>query len=221
MEHKLKTFASIMVAIVSILGALSIIQNDQISGKASSSDAAGLSALQNHQTASILSYITAFEEGRAFAAATYYNYLGFSYYDQAEELNANEKDEDTARALYDQAQAVWGVASELEEQFLNLNYVTPDGSYDTRRVVLENLATQAEELDINAEPHFEKATQAKSNYLVLNLSTTIFAFAFFFYALIGVTKKTWVLIFFTVLGTISSLLGIAGMLFTAWATWAL
>jgi len=219
MEAKLKTFASIMVAIVSILGALSIIQNDQVSGNASSADAAGLAALQNRQTASILSYITAFEEGRAYTAATYYNKLGYSYYDQAETIWQSEPESDQAQALYDQAQAAWGVASELEEEFLNPNYTAPDGSYDTRRVVLENLAAQAEEMDINADPHFEMATQAKDNYTLLTLSTTIFAFSFFFFALVGVTKKNWVLVFFNVLGTIAALLGIAGMLLSALATW--
>jgi hypothetical protein len=214
MEQRLKNFASIMVAIVSILGALSFIQNDKITAEASSADSAGLAALQNRQTASILSYITAYEEGRAYASATYYNNLGFSYYDEAEGLK-NASDEEAALPFYDKAQAVWGVASELEEQFLNLNYTSQDGSYDTRRVVLENLAAQAEELDINADPHFEKAQVAKDRYDILNLSTTIFAFAFFFYALVGVTQKTWVLVFFNLMGTIASLLGIAGMLFTA------
>lgn len=215
MEQKLKNFASIMVAIVSILGALSFIQNDQITGEASSADAAGLSALQNQQTASILSYITAFEEGRAYTTATYYNQLGHSYYDEAEGLRESGSGEETFIPLYDQAQAVWGVAAELEEEFLNLNYVTADGSYDTRRVVLENLAAQAEEIDVNAAPHFEKADRAKGNYMVLSLSTTIFAFSFFFFALVGVTKKTWVLVLFNVLGTITSLLGVAGMLLVA------
>ena len=173
---RFKTFASLMVAVVTVLGAAAVCLASVATNQAGNADFDGLTAAIKAQEATIVSQITAYEHYRAYTAYQRYNEMGSLIYDES--LQA---DPDRVTALGQLQREVWGVAQGLQYDFFPPRYLAPEGGYDLQRELDEQLAEASLREDLFSAPHFLLADTLRRKALLFTVVLIVLAVAFWFF----------------------------------------
>jgi hypothetical protein len=165
-NDRLDTIVAVLIAVVTVLGALvawrAAVADDQAGG----ADTAGLNAAINAEQTRALNHVVA-----------YANYGSYTTYVQNIELGnllaADLENTPEEEALNLERQAA--EAADLAETslgFFNARYLDRNGRYNIQRQLGEAWAEAAREKDLNPDPHFAAADQQrlKSSRLVAILS---------------------------------------------------
>jgi hypothetical protein len=173
--EKFKTFTASMIAIVTVLSALTAWRAAVASQEAGQADFTGLVATVNTEEAQVLNAIKVSEHYQAFLIYTRYNELGNKLYDalQANPANADE--------LERQKSDSWGIAFGVQSVFFPSRYLRPEGTYDSQREIDEAWADAQRGRDTRAGFHFNEADtlRRKANLLVQMLILLGVSFWFF------------------------------------------
>lgn len=174
-SEKFKTFTASMIALVTVLSALTAWRAAVASQDAGQSDFNGLVATVNTEEAQVLNAIMVSEHTQAFLIYTRYNELGNKLYDA---LQSNPPDADE---LARQKSDSWGIAFGVQSVFFPSRYLRPDGTYDSQREFDEAWADAQRDRDTRADVHFSEADtlRRKANLLVQMLILLGVSFWFF------------------------------------------
>jgi hypothetical protein len=202
-SNRFKSFVAILVAIVTVLGALTAGLAAKASSDAGDEDFAGMGAAISAQKADLINEVYAYEHYRAYTTYARNLELGFLLHDPS-------ADETTQQALYNQQLEVWGVANGIISTFFQARYMDPDGTYDLNRELQEARAEDEQNNDLNYTPYFNKADslRARSSFLVGNM--IVFAISFWFLTLAQVMENRFKY-FMAVFGILLGLAGILGI----------
>jgi hypothetical protein len=169
---RFKTIASIMIAVVTVIGAALACRASNTTNAATNADFEGLVASIKAEEATILNSITVYEHYQAYTLYTRYNELGNIV---ADEPPSNE--------LGRLQREVWGLALGLQYTFFPPRYLNPDGTYDVQRELDEEWAERSQQDDLLSEPHFAKADGLRLQASLLAGVLIVFAVAFWFFTL--------------------------------------
>ena len=202
-SNRFKSFVSILVAIVTILGALTAGLAAKASSNAGDQDFAGMGAAISSQKADLINEVNAYEHYRAYTTYVRYFELGFL-------LTDPKADEKTKQLLYNQQQEVWGIADGILSTFFQGRYLNPDGTYALDRELQEARAEDEQSNDLNFAPYFDKADslRARSSFLIANL--IVFTVSFWFLTLAQVMENSFKY-FMALFGILLGLAGILGI----------
>lgn len=165
-----KSVASIMVAVVTVIGAALACRASYASNTASNADFAGLVAAIKAEETTITNYLTTYEHYRAFTTYTRYDELGNIVGDEAPspELGRLQRE-------------VWGLAQGLQFTFFPPRYLNNDGAYDIQRELDESFAESAQSNDIFPQSHFAEADAARAKTSLLTGILIIMSVSFWFF----------------------------------------
>jgi hypothetical protein len=203
-NERFKSTMAVIVAIVTVLGAMAACMATVASSNAGDGDFTGLETAIRAQKAESINHIYAYQHYRAFSDYSRYLELGNLMYDP----NADEK---TSIANGTIQREVWGIASGISSIFFEPRYISPDGTYDIQRELDEALAEDSQNADLNPAPYFEESDHQRRRSSSLTADMIVFAVSFWFLTLAQVTdrkiKYVW-----AVLGIMLGIAGILGML---------
>lgn len=204
---RFNTFASIMIAIVSVLGAGAACLASVAANRASNADFDGLTAEIKAQEETLFNQVIVHEHFRAFLAYHRYNELGNLLYDEYLQTGSER-----ASALGQLQREVWGLAAGLDETFFPTRYLVPEGGYDIQRELGERLAESSRNFDLNPDPHFRMADALRTKSLLFASVLIMLSVAFWFFnaAEIIESRLQYVLAAIGILVTLASL--IAGLI---------
>lgn len=198
-RDRFKSFIAVLVALVTVLGALAAGLAAKASSDAGDGDFEGMGAAISSQKADLINVIYAYEHYRAYTAYVRYLELGNLMYDPTA---------DNQELLYRQQQEAWGVAEGIVSSFFQARYIDQDGSYDINRELQEARAEDEQGKDLNYQPHFDQADEARARSSFLTADMIVFAVSFWFLTLAQVIENR----FKYVMSTLGILMGLAGIL---------
>ncbi|HNB35869.1 MAG TPA: hypothetical protein PK414_06600 [Anaerolineales bacterium] len=205
-KDNFKSWVAVMVAVVTVFGAMAACMASGAVSSAGDADFEGLDAAIRGQKAEIINYINAYEHYRAFTVYVRYNELGNLMYDPEIDPNSDESFKNGAIQ-----REVWGLASGISAVFFSPRYLTSDGKYDLERELQEALAQDAQNDDIDPNPYFESSDKFRKRSSFLTADMIVFAFSFWFLTLAQTTEKN-IKLLWAGLGILIGLAGIAGII---------
>lgn len=180
MKHEqFKSFASIMIAFITILSAIAICNATFAASDASDADFAGTTAAISAQETDLSNQLAAYEHSRAFAAYR-------EHYDLYNLLDdeASKADASTAEVLRRQMREVGGSIAVLWHYFFPQEYIMPDNSgYDVTSELDAEWAEATQSKDLDPTPHFDEADILRRRAWFLTADTIVFGLAFWFFTL--------------------------------------
>ena len=203
-NNRFKSNTAVLVAFVTVLGAMVACMATSAASNAANADFDGLNAAISAQKAEIINEINAYEHYRAFTAYSRYLELGTLLYDP----NADDK---TSKANGVIQREVWGIASGIKSIFFQPRYITADGTYDLQRELDEALAEDAQKEDLNPDPYFKESDRMHKRSTFLTADMIVLAISFWFLQLAQVTEKR-IKYFWITVGILLGLTGILGIL---------
>ncbi len=203
-NERFKSMMAVIVALVTVLGAMAACMATVAASNAGDSDFAGLEASIRAQKAESINLIYAYQHYRAFTEYSRYLELGNLLYDP----NVDEK---TSIANGVVQREVWGVASGISSIFFEPRYISQDGTYDIQRELDEALAEDSQSADLNPSPYFEESDHERNRSSSLTGDMIIFAFSFWFLTVAQVTDKS-IKYLWAALGILLGLSGLLGIL---------
>jgi hypothetical protein len=205
-DDRFKSSVAVLVAIVTILGAMAACLATVAGSGASDADFNGVSAAIKAQKAEIVNDVTAYEHYRAYTSYVRYDEMGNLIYDELVDSSEQE-----AQALANLRMEAWGLADALRISFFSPRYVDPDtGQYDIHRELEELWAEDVQEDDLNPRPHFEEADLLRQRSLLLTGDMIVFAIAFWFLSLAQIFENRAKYLALT-LGILIAVAGILGI----------
>ncbi len=203
-NERFKSTTAVLVAFVTVLGAIVACMATSAASSAANADFDGLNAAIRAQKNEIINEIIAYEHYRAFTDYSRYLEYGYLLYDP----NA---DEETSIANGVVQREVWGVASGISSNFFQPRYVTADGVYDLQRELNEALTQDAQTEDLNSDPYFKESDRMHRRSSFLTGDMIVLAVSFWFFQLAQVTENR-IKYFWMIIGIVLGLGGILGML---------
>src|SRR3970040_575805 len=147
-QDRFKSNVAILVALVTIFGAMAACLASVAASAASDADFEGVAAAINAQRSDIVNKINAYEHSRAYTSYIRYLELGSLLY--AEGVSAGT---DSAEARW---MEYWGLAEAMKILFFPPRYLDLErGGYNLQRELEEAQAEDAQFNDLNPQPHFE------------------------------------------------------------------
>jgi hypothetical protein len=193
-----------LIAIVTVLGALTAGLAAKNASNAGDGDFSGMGAAISAQNADLINEINAYEHYRAYTTYVRYLELGFLLQDP-------KADKDTQAQLLKQQQEVWGVADGIKSTFFEARYINSDGNYDIKRELQEARAEDEQNADLNYQPYFEIADKMRTRASFLTGDLIVFAISFWFLTLAQVFENRFKYLMAT-FGIMFCLAGILGIL---------
>lgn len=203
-NDRFKSTMAVMVAFVTVLGAMAACLATVAASNAGDSDFAGLETAIRAQKAESINQIYAYEHYRAFTDYSRFLELGYLMYDA-------DAEEATALANGVIQREVWGMASGISSLFFQPRYISSDGTYDIQRELDEEWADDVQNAELNSAPYFEESDHLRKRSSYLTADMIVFAFSFWFLTLAQVTEKK-IKFLWASLGVLLGILGIIGIL---------
>jgi hypothetical protein len=177
-SQRLETAVAILIAVVTVIGALVAWRSSVADDGAGDADFAGLRASVHAEEARALNYVNAYENYGSYTSYQRYNELGNLL--EADQANAPEQEIDN---LERQRADNHDLSISNQRLFPN-KFLDRDGAYNVERQIGEMWADAAKENDLNPDPQFAEADQlrAKANWLLV--AVAILALALVFYTLV-------------------------------------
>jgi hypothetical protein len=204
MTHEnFKSYVAVLVAVVTVLGAVAACLASVAVSGAGDADFAGLDASIRAQKADIVNNIYAYEHYRAFTAYVRYDELGRLLYDP----NADQETDLRNGALQ---REVWGLASGISSVFFSPRYINSDGQYDRERELQEAWAQDSQNEDLNSAPYFEESDQLRARSSFLTADMIVLAVSFWFLTIAQATE-TKIKYVWAGIGVLLALAGVLGI----------
>jgi len=200
-NERFKSTMAVIVAFVTVLGAVVACMATAAASNAGDGDFSGLETAIRAQKAESINHIYAYQHYRAYTEYKRYLEYGNLLYDP----NADEK---TSNANGVIQREVWGIASGISSIFFEPRYISQDGTYDIQRELDEALAEDAQSADLNPTPYFDESDHQRKRSSSLTADMIVLAFSFWFLTLAQVTDKNIKYIW----AALGILLGTAGMI---------
>ena len=175
--ERFKAIASVMIAVVTVIGAGVACLASRDANAAGNADFAGLTAAIAAQETTIVDHVNVYEHYQAYTTYQRYNELGNLLSNEA----ATSNDPAAVEALSRQKREAYGLAQGLQFSFFPPRQLNPDGTYNVQRELDEEFAQAAQQQDIVPGPHFDEADalRTRSNFLTGVLIALAIAFWFF------------------------------------------
>jgi hypothetical protein len=205
---RFKNFASIMVAIVTILGASAVCLGSVATNEAGNADFDGLAAAISNQEAQIINEINAYEHYRTYTAYYRYDELVKIYEEELLNFQGNDQQYNALEDLYFETLTVRNGLF----YYLELRYLNSEGGYDVERDFFAGLAETGSKKDLNSEPHFNLANSLRNKALLFTGVLIFLAIAFWFFTAAEITDNRAKYFFFSV-GLILTLISVGAGLY--------
>jgi len=157
-----KTIVAVLIALVTVTGALVAWRASLANSSAGDADFAGLTATLNTEETRTLNKANLYANYQAYVSYVQYNELGNL-------VNADLKSAapEAAPNLEHQKVEAWDLAT-ANQYFFPSRYLDREGNYDTQRQLGEAWAEAGLGKDLNPEPHFTEADRLRirANWLV-------------------------------------------------------
>jgi hypothetical protein len=205
-SQRLETAVAILIAVVTVIGALVAWRSSVADDGAGDADFAGLRASVRAEETRALNYVNAYENYGSYTSYQRYNELG----------NLLEADQGAAPAqeidnLERQRADNHDLSISNQRLFPN-KFLNRDGSYNVKRQIGEMWADAAKENDLNPDPQFAEADQLRTKANWLLGAVAILAIALVFYTLVESfgNRMRYIMV---ALGSLCMVAGIAFALF--------
>ncbi len=175
---RLETIAAVLIALVTVIGAIVVWRSSVIEDASGDADFAGLRASINAEETRALNYVNAYENYGAYTTYKRYNDLGDLI---AEDMA--QAPEDQADVLNSQRADAHDLALANEDLFPN-KFLNRDGTYALQRQLGEMWADAAKEKDLKPEPQFAEADSLRDKTNRMLGSVSLLALALVFYTLV-------------------------------------
>jgi hypothetical protein len=161
-DNRLETFVAILIAIVTVIGAVVAWRASVADDGAGDADFAGLKASLNAEETRALNAVNAYEHYGAYTTYWRYNALGNALADEVEFAS-----DEAIEALDRQRAEAYDLADANQDLFPN-RFLNRDGTYSVARETGEAWADAAREKDLYPDPQYAEADRlrAKSNQLL-------------------------------------------------------
>lgn len=170
--ERFKAIASVMIAVVTVLGAGVACRASIVANSAGNADFAGLVAAIKSEEATLTDYVTVYEHYHAYTTYNRYNELG----------NLMGDDPDAA-TLGPAQREVWGMAQGLQFDFFPSRYLKSDGTYDVQRELDETYADKTQQQDLFSTSHFDEADAARLKASLFSAVLIVASISFWFFTL--------------------------------------
>lgn len=168
-----ETTMAILIAVVTIAGAVVAWRAAVIDAQAGDSDFAGLTATINAARTKITNTNTIYE-----------HYRGYTVYTRSSELQHLLEEAGDLDEASDVDLREWAVSAQIagdSQELFSRRFLNEDGSYNLKREFGETWAEAGQSADLDPAPHFDQADgyHSKSNTLVMVFIVQAFALLFF------------------------------------------
>jgi len=176
-ENRLETVVAILIAIVTVVGAIVAWRASVADDGAGDADFAGLKASLNTEETRALNYVNAYEHYGAYTTYARYQNLGHAI---AADLEAGGQTEEAA-ALLDRQRAEAYDLAKANQYLFPARFINRNGAYGLQRELGEMWADAAKEKDLNPDPQYADADKlrAKTNRLLGTLTLMGIGLVFF------------------------------------------
>lgn len=178
-DQRFRAFVGVMIAIVTVVGALVAWRSAVASNEAGNADDAGIIAALNAQETNTI--------GDIISSQNRTSYLDYWRYKQTIDQmavdgsldNIEEGDPDGVVREITEASDL----ATASKQFFESRYVNPDGTYNVAKQRAENLAEESQRKDLNAQQHFNEANQWRDKSLALVATLVLLGISLWLFAL--------------------------------------
>jgi hypothetical protein len=203
-DNRMETFVALLIAVVTVIGAIVAWRASVADDGAGDADFAGLKASLNAEETRALNAVNAYEHYGAYTTYWRYNALGNALADEIEAAP------DEAVDVLDRQRAeAYDLADANQDLFPN-RFLNRDGTYSVARETGEAWADAAREKDLNPDPQYAEADKLRTKANQLLGTITLLGLALVVYTLVETVEGRSRLIFVG-LGTLLALAG------TVWA----
>jgi hypothetical protein len=179
-SSRFETIIAILIAIVTVTGAIVAWRASVAADGAGDADYAGLRALVSAERTRALNYVNAYEDYTAFTGYKRYQDLA----DQIEkDLERLPTDDPQKAALETELSNVSDLAR-ASRTLIEGRFVNRTGQYDLQRQLGEMWATEAKQKDLDPDPQFAEAEQLRSKTNWLLASVMVLGVGLVFYTLV-------------------------------------
>jgi len=177
-ESRLETIVAILIAIVTVIGAIVTWRASVAADGAGDADFAGLQASLNAEQTRALNFVNAYEHYGAYVNYSRNLNLGNAL---ANDLNTAPPGDDAEAFWLDRQRAeAYDIAKANQDLFPN-RFLNRDGTYSVARELGEGWADAKKDKDLNPDPHYTEADglRDKTNMLLATLSLLAIGLVFF------------------------------------------
>src|SRR3972149_2430478 len=177
-DNRLETIAALLIALVTVIGAVVAWRASVASDGAGDADFAGLRASGNAEEARALNFVNAYEHYGAYTTYLRYTKLGDAIADDLE--NSAVLTEEEAYLLDRQRAESYDLADANQDLFPN-RFLSRDGSYSVAREMGEAWADASKEKDLSPDAHYAEADglRAETHRVLGTLSLLAVSLVFF------------------------------------------
>ncbi len=208
-ENRLETIVAILIAVVTVIGAVIAWRASVAADGAGDADFAGLQASLNAEETRALNFVNAYEHYGAYVAYNRNLKLGNAIADDlAKDTNLDERE---AFVLDRQRAEAYDLAKANQDLFPN-RFLNRDGSYSVQREIGEAWADAAKEKKLEPEADYAEADKLrlKTNLLLATLS--LLGVGLVFFTLVETSGERWQMVLIG-LGVLFSIAGTAAAIF--------
>lgn len=184
-DHRLESIAAILIAVVTVIGAVIAWRASVAGDGAGDADLAGLQAVLNQQETEAVNYGNAYSE--------YQTYLSFKRYrDTADLLQVALEEASPEEEVYILSDlALSNEIATTNEMRVSKNFVNDDGTFNLPRRLSELRADAARERDTVPAPHFTEADDLREKSNQMLLSATILAIGVVCFTTLEAIQGRW------------------------------
>lgn len=177
-ESRLETVVAILIAVVTVIGAIVTWRASVAADGAGDADFAGLQASTNAEETRALNFVNAYEHYGAYV--NYSRNLNLGNALAAELNNAPPASAEEFFWLDRQRAEAYDIAKANQDLFPN-RFLNRDGTYSVARELGEGWADAKKEKDLNPDPHYIEADalRLKTNLLLATISLLAVGLVFF------------------------------------------
>ena len=177
-SQRLETVVAILIAFVTVIGAVVAWRSSVADDGAGDADFAGLRASVRAEETRALNSVNAYENYGAYMNYRRYNEMGNLI--EADQANAPEQE----KSELERQRADNNDLSISNQRLFPNKFLDRDGSYNVKRQMGEMWADAAKENDLNPDPQFVEADQLRDKANWLLAAVAILAIALIFYTLV-------------------------------------
>ncbi|MBI3761436.1 MAG: hypothetical protein HY260_06175 [Chloroflexi bacterium] len=187
-DNPLETIVAVLIAVVTVIGAVAAWRASVAADAAGDADFAGLKATLNAEQTRALTTVNAYEHYGSFTAYSRYNELGNAI---GEDLQKGTELTDEQTLLLERQQAEVYDLAQANQDLFSHRFLSRDGSYSVQRELGEAWADTAKEKDLNPDPQYADADRFRAKTNLLLGSVSVLAVALVFYTLVEAAGERW------------------------------
>lgn len=177
-NSRLETIVAILIAVATVIGAITAWRSSVADDGAGDADFAGLQASVRAEETRALNYVNAYENYGSYVNYRRYSEMGDLI--AADQENASEEE----AIILEQERANSHDLSISSQHLFPNKFLDRDGSYNVKRQLGEMWADAARENDLNPDPQFAEADTLRNKANMLLLAVGILAIALVFFTLV-------------------------------------